>query len=54
MGTESASTSSDAWHSGGGGGGGCESMGVDERLVETLVAYKDAIDSRSLLPISFV
>lgn len=29
-------------------------MGVDERLVEALLAYRDAVDSRSLLPITFV
>lgn len=34
--------------------GGGEVMDVDERLVEALVAYKDAVDSRSLLAITFV
>lgn len=29
-------------------------VGVDERLAETLVAYKDAVDNQSLLPVSFV
>lgn len=53
MGTEGASAKSGGSHSGGGGGGG-GMVGVDERLVETLVAYKDAVDSRSLLPITFV
>lgn len=38
---------------------GTESMGSgvvgpDERLVEALVAYKDAVDNQLLLPISFV
>lgn len=47
--TEAASATSNGLHSAGG-----EVVGVDERLVETLVAYKDAVDSRSLLPINFV
>eukprot|EP00903_Cladosiphon_okamuranus_P009625 g9161.t1 len=47
--TEAFSAASDGLHPAGG-----EIVGVDERLVETLVAYKDAVDSRSLLPISFV
>lgn len=33
---------------------GGQVIGTDERLVSTLVAYKDAVDSRSLLPITFV
>ena len=51
MGTEAGgSATRDGSHSAPGGG----MIGVDERLVETLVAYKDAVDSRSLLPITFV
>ena len=51
VGTEAGgSATRDGSHSAPGGG----MIGVDERLVETLVAYKDAVDSRSLLPITFV
>eukprot|EP00752_Nemacystus_decipiens_P007017 g6295.t1 len=49
VGTKAASAKRDGSHSAGG-----EVIGVDERLVETLVAYKDAVDSSSLLPITFV
>lgn len=48
--TEAAS----ATLNGGSLSGGGEVMDVDERLVEALVAYKDAVDSRSLLAITFV
>lgn len=50
LGTEAASTAKDGIDS----GSGEAVTDVDERLVETLVAYKDAVESNSLLSISFV
>ncbi|CAM9631973.1 unnamed protein product [Pylaiella littoralis] len=52
VGTEAASVTTDGVFSGGSSGG--EVTDSNERLVETLVAYKDAVDSRSLLTITFV
>ncbi|CAN0175556.1 unnamed protein product [Ectocarpus fasciculatus] len=51
LGTEEASTGKDGIVSGSSGEAVTD---VDERLVDTLVAYKDAVESNSLLPISFV
>ncbi|CBN77385.1 conserved unknown protein [Ectocarpus siliculosus] len=51
LGTEAAASTAKEGIVSGSGGAVTE---VDERLVETLVAYKDAVESNSLLSISFV
>lgn len=54
VGTEAAASATRDQSSHSAAGGEMTVTGVDERLVETLVAYKNAVDSRSLLPITFV
>ncbi|CAN0061708.1 unnamed protein product, partial [Laminaria digitata] len=53
--TRKLEVSTEAVAGGAGGVGGVGgAVGVRETLVETLVAYRDAVDNRSLLALSFV